>query len=366
MCITSKWIEDEKRILNPEQGPVDQSLFSEMPLMGETPGQTVKVAKNERISSQGIIARSKKNPYPYSKLINNIDLDWFLNVGMKSAISYENAHVNTMRILPLSKELFLTGGYCGLKLWSVNQTQCLSVFDDYPNSCFGIVSLTNSQFCSIYWNLGTVRVWCLREMKLLKEIQTGEKELRAVEALSDRKIAIAFNDITIIDTETEKRLRVLVGHSSDVYRLRKVDHNRLASCSWDNTLKVWNFLTGELLMTFSEGKGKYYALSVIAPNMLFAGRDKTGFVIDLQKADKVRYWNAGKEIISSCSLGEEVVALGFKEGSVEFWNWKLGCRIEQLDKWQSDNNWIWDIAVVGNKMVSLSGDGSIKLVDLKS
>ena len=44
-------------------------------------------------------------------------------------------------------------------------------------------------------------------------------------------------------------LMTLVGHGNMISGIQELDTNRLASSSWDKSIKVWNLVTGECVQT---------------------------------------------------------------------------------------------------------------------
>jgi WD40 repeat protein len=69
-----------------------------------------------------------------------------------------------------------------------------------------------------------------------------------------RRIATAsFDDtIKIWDTESGRELRTLAGHTNTVYAVAySPDGRRIATGSWDNTVKIWNAETGQEIRTLT-------------------------------------------------------------------------------------------------------------------
>ena len=53
------------------------------------------------------------------------------------------------------------------------------------------------------------------------------------------------------------------GHSRDINFLVKINENTIASTSWDNTMKIWNIITGKCLTTL---KFNFFVYSIYKIN----------------------------------------------------------------------------------------------------
>ena len=68
--------------------------------------------------------------------------------------------------------------------------------------------------------------------------------MAALAALPDGRLASCSGDSTvwIWDVETGAGLQVLTGHRNFVYRVVALPGGRLASCSYDVTVRIWNYM----------------------------------------------------------------------------------------------------------------------------
>ena len=73
-------------------------------------------------------------------------------------------------------------------------------------------------------------------------------------------------------------IRTLSGHSNYVYSLQILSNSRIASGSWDNSIKIWNFDTGYCIRTINltksnDNKNFVYSLLLLGENKLASGSD---------------------------------------------------------------------------------------------
>ena len=79
------------------------------------------------------------------------------------------------------------------------------------------------------------------------------------------------NSIKLWDVDTGECLRTLTGHSGTVISLHLLPNNILASGSLDKSIKLWNVSSGECIRTLNGHSEYVYALQLLAKNKLASG-----------------------------------------------------------------------------------------------
>ena len=90
--------------------------------------------------------------------------------------------------------------------------------------------------------------------------------------LNESKIASCSYDesIKIWDLSAEKCTYTLNGHTNVVYCLLKLDDNTIASCSWDNSIKIWDLLNQSCTKTLNGHTLYVNCLILIGDNTIAA------------------------------------------------------------------------------------------------
>jgi tetratricopeptide (TPR) repeat protein len=80
--------------------------------------------------------------------------------------------------------------------------------------------------------------------------------------MPDRSTAYAKSSVLVLDAATGRALHTLIGHTADVVGIAfSPDGSRIATASFDRTLKLWDTLTGREVFTL---RGHTAALTVLA------------------------------------------------------------------------------------------------------
>jgi WD40 repeat protein len=101
----------------------------------------------------------------------------------------------------------------------------------------------------------------------------GRYSVEAVTITSDRSKAISAswdNTLKVWDLITGKEIFTLTGHLNSVNKVVVTpDNSKAISASWDGTYKVWDLLTGKLLFTLAGNLNSVNAIA-ITPDSQYA------------------------------------------------------------------------------------------------
>ena len=164
-------------------------------------------------------------------------------------------------------------------------------------------------------------------------------------------------------------LFTLTGHTHLVRSLSiSLDNQILASGSFDNTIKIWNLNTGELIDTYHD-KSRVQVVS-LAPSrqILFSGHD-----------DKtIKIWNLSLGVVENTLIGHsdwirclaisldgKIIASGSRDKTIKIWNLET---CETLYTLTGHRGTVLAIAISpdGKTLASGSADNSIKLWNIQT
>lgn len=161
-------------------------------------------------------------------------------------------------------------------------------------------------------------------------------------------------------------LGILEGHSERVLCVAfSPDGKFLASGSQDNTIKVWNPHNGHLMYTLKGHSGwiNHVAFSPDGKILVSGSQDKTIKVWNLQNRVMLRSLSKGhSDRINAVSISPDgkILASCSSDKTLKIWNWQTGKAIKTL-KENLEKIWFIAISPLGDIVASAGDNGSIEI-----
>ena len=170
------------------------------------------------------------------------------------------------------------------------------------------------------------------------------------------------NTIKIWNLVTGELERTLTGHSDSVNSVA-VNNNKIISGSKDNTIKIWNLVTGELehTLTLIGYSGSVNSVAV-NDNKIISGSNNTIKIWNLATGELERTLrgHSSGEVNSVAVNGNKIISGGY-DNKVIVWDLATG-ELERTLTGHSDS--VNSVAVNNNKIISGSKDKTIKIWNL--
>ena len=156
----------------------------------------------------------------------------------------------------------------------------------------------------------------------------------------------------------------LKGHTDWVHALCLLPDGRLASGSWDRTIRLWDFATGAETARLEGHTASVHALCALPDGRLASGsRDHTIILWDLVAGKKTarlaKHWNWVEAL---CLLPDGRLASGSRDGTIRLWDVATGAETACLEGHSGSVNALCLLA--DGRLASGSGDGTIRLWDV--
>ena len=209
----------------------------------------------------------------------------------------------------------------------------------------------------------------LGELPFLAE----NSEVRSCGYTPDEKlftVGLSNGSISLYATSNWERTRTLVGHTGVVrYVVHAPKGRQLASCSQDNTMRLWNVETGacQRVLTGHGGWIQCVAYSPQGDRIASAGDDKTVRLWDVATGDCrcTLLGHTGGVLSVIYSPDGRQIASGSADSSVRLWNAETGSCRHVLT---GHNNGVWGLSYAphGDQVASASEDSTIRLWDVQT
>ena len=177
---------------------------------------------------------------------------WDLETG--ECLKTLNEHqkwVTGILIIPIYS-LFISGSHDStIKIWDLNTYECLNTLE-CETAVFSLCLISNDQIACGCAH-GKIQIWPLLHLNRMKSFFAHCFWVSYLSPIDKTKLISCSGErdtnttIKIWDLETLDCIIELEGHSSTVHYSQLTTNGRLFSCSDDQTVKLWQIETGELL-----------------------------------------------------------------------------------------------------------------------
>ncbi|ETO33521.1 hypothetical protein RFI_03583 [Reticulomyxa filosa] len=299
---------------------------------------------------------------------------WDISLERKIQLTEGNIDViRTVEFSPDGSTIVSSSWDKTVRLWDVQSGKQIRVFEGHSDPLNG--ALFSSDGSKIVSYDKTIRIWDVLSGKQLQLLQghldlvrkvyfssdgsklvsySSDKTIRIWDISSGRQIQSLYtlssaqflpggyriiycsqNHIIMWDTLSNKEIHKFEGHMAHVYRIQlSPDSSKFVSCSWDDTMHVWDISSGKQLISYEASK--YVTEIIFSPNgtTIASCYDKT-----------IELW----DIISYS-----------RDKTIRIWDTSSGKQIQLLE---GHNNYINCIHLPpdGSKLVSCSDDKTIRL-----
>jgi WD40 repeat protein len=234
-----------------------------------------------------------------------------------------------------------------VKLWDVHTGDCLKTFVGHTYSVNAIAFSPNGQYIATSSQDATIRLWNLQSP-------------------ADLSQAIAFKSRSGVVNDCIQ----LLGHQGRVWSIAfSPDGETLASCSEDQTIKLWDWSTGQCLKTLSGHQGwvKSIAFSPEGKQLASGSFDHTVRVWDVETGDCLRTLSGHTSTITTIAFSRDgdVLASSSYDETVKLWNAATGQCTKTL---HGHSNRVWSVAFspTGQWLASGGDDHAAKLWNVET
>ncbi|ELR24698.1 Fbox domain/WD domain, G-beta repeat-containing protein [Acanthamoeba castellanii str. Neff] len=251
------------------------------------------------------------------------------------AIKTVQGHSGPVLCLSFDNRNIITGsGHREIRVWDLKTRRCKHTLSGHTDSVYclqhddeKIVSGSADK---------TVRIWQIRDRDSWQDLdQSG-------------------------DEAGIKCTKRLTGHTDAVMSLQ-YDKDRIVTGSADNTIKVWDPVTGKCLATLQGHTGRVWSLQFEGNRLVSGANDKTIRVWDLQTGVCTMTLQRHTHSIRCLQFDKNKIMSGSNDRTIKLWDVNTGQCLHTL---KGHTDWVRCLKFDDSKMASGGFDETIKLWDM--
>lgn len=221
-----------------------------------------------------------------------------------------------------------------IRLWNSETGKEICTLQEHTNLVLSIAFNPQGQTLVSGSVDQTIRVWDLESRACIRTISTHDR-IWSVAFSPDGQVIASGNEngVTLWRVQSGERIGELAGHRAIVFAIAfSPDGTLVATGSSDQTVKLWNWQTGDTLFTFSHSS-RVWGVAFSPDGMLAsASEDQTVNVWNVQTGECVRSLRnptSGAWSVAFSSDGQLLVT-GGQNGIIYLWNMQTGQLIKTI------------------------------------
>ena len=293
-----------------------------------------------------------------------------------------DSYVSSVAFAPDSNTLASGSSDKTIKLWDARSGELLRTLKEHDSHVGSVAFAPDGSTLASGSSDKTIKLWDARSGELLHTLEGHDGGVTSVAFAPDgntlasgsRDKAIKFWDATSNELKLSIDIRDIdhqrKGHTDSVHSVAfAADGNTLASGSWDDTIKLWDARSGELLHTLEGHDGGVTSVAFAPDGSTLASGswDDTIKLWDARSGELLRTLKEHDSHVESVAFAPDgsTLASGSSDKTIKLWDAHSGTLLQTLEGHTGSVRKV-AFAPNGNALTSESFDGTIRLWDARS
>lgn len=256
----------------------------------------------------------------------NLILRVLKNSKIKKVIVGHKAPISAVKFSPDEQSIASCDTNGIVEIWDIsgNNLKTLST----KNLVFYSLAFSNSGNLLACGSSGSIVIWTHPEGNLYREIKTENSAVNSIVFNQDDSYIIAglsSGEIKIIRIADSKEILNIKAHKDAVKSISYLQ-NKIASCSMDGYLAIWNFSDGKnLFSTIAHQAGcKSVSFSEDGKYILTAGMDNYAKLWEMDKKQPLKLFGGHIGPVNAAVFSKKYIITGGDDKTIKIWLYKEG------------------------------------------
>ena len=206
---------------------------------------------------------------------NEINL-WDLNNPKNNIYTFSNHTLWVNCLVKCDSNFFAScSNDTKIYIWDYYKKTCTTELSGHIDCILTLINLNDGKLCSGSAD-STIKIWDWRKQHCVLELKPLGQWIKNIYQLNDGALLIATYEPTIKLYEDFKCVKLYKGHTKSVRAFCQIDENHFASGSFDNTIKIWDKKTCEIIQDLKGHTSNVICIIKLKDNTLVScSTDKT-------------------------------------------------------------------------------------------
>jgi WD40 repeat protein len=232
---------------------------------------------------------------------------------------------------PFNNDYVATGSGDGkVKIWNSFNWTLIRTYSQHSSVVYALEWLDKDTVASGGYIETTIKIWSIStgQTKQIINVQDSFWSLKLLNNKIHLAAGLYSGDIKIHNINDGTFVSSLTGHSNYVNDLVQISNEILvSSCGADHTLRIWNLTTNTCKFVLIGHTSNVFSLKQITPSILVSGSlDNTIKLWDITSGQLIRTLtgHSGWIRLTVDLLNSQTLVSGSSDQTIKLWNWSTG------------------------------------------
>ncbi len=283
---------------------------------------------------------------------NNIYQPYVFSCELVKNIQAHNSDITS--IIINENKLLSSSDDKTIKIWDFDSGALLNTLIGHNSSIHALTTHNNKIISGA--NDKTIKIWGLESGKLICTILGHDNHIYAIIGYEDKFISSSLDRTIKIWSLEYKKILVIINLEYSAWSLA-ISNARLVAGLSDGTLKIYDILSGSLLLSCKEHEDSITSISIEKNIIITVSKDRTIKIWDSENLSLIKNINAHNAAIWSVISNKNKIITSSDDKTIKIFDMDGNLS----DSISGNSDWIGALAQTNGKLIAGLGNGTLKI-----